>query len=108
MRLRGSLLGCVVAVVAGVAEASTPLVIYGRNPSAPRRWAYASGSRQGEQTLPSLSNQPKWIVAKPCPTRNEVTLAAVDYNSRLNVIVRSGGAWASVQTAVTLEPGVDL
>jgi hypothetical protein len=86
----------ILMLAASCASAAPPtMAIYGGSAATPYARTYSGGVWQSQQTLPSVGSGPMWLVAKGCPTRDEVCAAVVNGSSSLRTLVHTGGAWTA-------------
>lgn len=77
-------------------------VIYGiPSDNTPRSRTWSGTAWNSESLSLDVGGAPRWIVAKNCPTRNELIVACIDNQEDCNAFVYNGTAWSNLIEAST-------
>jgi hypothetical protein len=73
------------------------MIVYGEQNQDYCRYRTLSGSSwSDEQSATNVGNNPKWYVAKSCPTRTEVAVCTLNNNDDIYLQFWTGSAWTGV------------
>lgn len=96
------------ATIAGVAfgdSSSAPMCVYQVSGSIRPNYSIWGGSSWSSTAqAPNTGEQPVWLVARNCPTRDETMVACSDWQNDINIVGSSGATWP-LQAEVTTECG---
>jgi hypothetical protein len=81
------------------AQFNSALAVYGQDNATPAQTLYDAGAWGTESDLLTTGAEPKWVVARACPTRDEATAGVLVSGNSLGVAFRRDGAWGSFSTA---------
>ncbi|MBX3396476.1 MAG: VCBS repeat-containing protein [Phycisphaerae bacterium] len=75
----------------------TPVVAtFSRKSATSPRYSTLSGSNwSSSAAMPSVGREPAWVVARNCPTRNEIAFGSLDYDEDVNLLFFNGSTWSS-------------